>query len=121
MRKLIGIFALFLLLSSCEFNYYEADGGELTEKQIEFAQKVLDKPAVKEAVWKNTKTLEITFGGGPLVDNDPNEKDLSPLAKLVAEETAKDGFAYTGKDTCVRVLNPDKKELGYACIDYDSF
>ena len=121
MNELISLLIMCLFLSSCECNYYESDGGELTEKQIEYAKQVLSAPAITDTVWKNTKVLEVTFGAGVLANNDPNDKNLQSLAKLVAEETAKKGFAYTGMDTCVRILNLEKKELGYACIDYDSF
>ncbi len=109
------IVCLLLILCGCNQYKPEEDPYKISQKQIEYAQSLLEKSVVISANWKDFKNLEVTVKPEKLGRNDDNDNDLIP-GQFLADAIATNGHKYVGKNICVSIIYPDKKEVGYACV-----
>lgn len=117
MKIFLSLIAISLFLASCEYNHHEADKEpyEISQKQIEYAESLLNNPAVISANWRDFKNLEVTAKPDKLGKNDDNDNDLY-YGMLLADDIATKGHEYVGKDICVEIIYPDNERVGYTCV-----
>ncbi|MGD9652089.1 MAG: hypothetical protein AB7V12_06940 [Candidatus Dadabacteria bacterium] len=117
MKIFLNLIAISLFLASCEYNHHEADKEpyEISQKQIEYAESLLNNPAVISANWRDFKNLEVIAKPDKLGKNDDNDNDLY-FGKVLADDIATKGHEYVGKDICVEIIYPDSKRVGYTCV-----
>ncbi|MGH7900634.1 MAG: hypothetical protein ACRENZ_02745 [Thermodesulfobacteriota bacterium] len=103
MKKLILFLSVFIVLLSCTPNP--------TEKQKEFAQKLLETPGILKTEWVTNLILNVT------VNLDSLGLNPKMQAQLLADQIASGAVQYTEKDTCVRILYGDSNKLADSCVD----
>lgn len=101
MKKLFLIASVFIFLS-CTPNP--------TDKQIAFAEKLLETPGVLKTEWKTNLSLDVTV--------DLNKLGLNPKyqAQLLADQIASGGVDYTNKNICVRIMYGNQNRLASSCL-----
>ncbi len=109
---------MFLFSFDAEFSGSTEQKSKLTDKQIEYAQSILDNSAAIRADWKDSVTLNVTFEPDKLGKNDHNDNDKF-VGNVASESIAKKGYEYTGQAICVRVIYPDGKFVSKTCVGTD--
>ncbi len=115
MKIFNNLLIVCLLLILCGCNQAEEDPYEISQKQKEFAQSLLENSIVISANWKDFKNLEVTVKPEKLGRNSDNDNDIIP-GKFLADTIATKGHKSVGKNICVSIVYPDKKEVGYTCV-----
>jgi len=121
MKNLISLLIICLFLISCasdSSNQNEKEG-EITKKQQEFAEQIMENPRVVKAVWKNDLKLDVTYDTDILEKKPENDNHLVK-AKITADTIAEAGFEYTGKDICVYIFNrTNPKKITSSCVKHE--
>ena len=85
-------------------------GISLTQYQRNFADKINNEDGFFEADWTNTYVLDLTMKKlyyGLLTKS---------AAKRQAVLYATQGYLYTGKNICIKIIDPENGELAYECV-----
>lgn len=101
MKKLILFISLFIVLLSCTPNP--------TEKQKEFAHKLLETPGILHTEWKTSLSLWIQVDLNSLGSNPKLQ------AQLLADQIVAAGYKYTEKDICANIYFGDLNQLASSC------
>ena len=96
---------LFLALSISTHSSF----AEPTEKQKEFAEKLLENSAVLKTRWGDNLTLFVYVDLNALGHNPKLQ------AQLAADDIANQGVKFTGKDICATIYYGNGHELANSC------
>lgn len=102
MKNLFLALSIFLLLLSCATNP--------TEKQKEFAHKLLQTPGILKTEWGTNLTLRIT------VDLDSLGPNSTMKAQLLADQIAPAGLEYTEQSICAVIYYGNLNKLAESCL-----
>jgi hypothetical protein len=102
MKKTLILLLIIPLLISCATNP--------TEKQKEFAHKLLETPSILKTERGSNLTLTVT------VDLDASGINPKLQAQQLADQIAASGVEYTGKDICVLIYHGYKNKLADSCL-----
>jgi|SRR3990167_5150014 len=100
-KRLLVMVSIFVFLISCTPNP--------TDKQKEFAQKLLETPGILHTEWQTSLSLWIQVDLNSL---GPNPKLQS---QLLADQIAAAGYKYTQKDICANLYFGDLNQLASSC------
>lgn len=103
MNKVFVTISIFLLALSCNFNP--------TEKQQEFARKLLETPGILKAEWGTTLSLRVT------VDLDSLGRNPSLQAQQLADQIAAEGLRYTDSSICANIYYGNGNFLAESCLN----
>ena len=111
MSKFIYALTISIVISSffCNLAMSTDEEVELSQEQKEFAQKVAHDTGFKSAKWVNSYTLEVTID--PLFRGITDNSNASLYANIEAAQ----GYLFTGKNICVKIIDPELGELAYEC------
>jgi hypothetical protein len=80
-----------------------------TNKQIEFAQKLMENPGILNAKWGTRLGLLVT------VDLEALGQNPKLRAQVIADDIVNKGFIYTGKDICAIIYYGNGHKLAESC------
>ena len=102
MKNLLLGLSIVLLFLSC--------GTEPTEKQKEFAQKLLQTPGILKTEWGTNLSLRVT------VDLESLGPNPTMKAQLLADQIASAGLEYTGRSICANIYYGNLNKLADSCL-----
>jgi len=111
MKKFIYALTIAVVLFSFGANLAESNDKEiiLTQHQKNFATSMMDEVGYLKAEWENSYVLKITMD--PVMSSITTKSQAKQYAILNAAE----GYLYTGKNICVKIIDPERGELAYEC------
>ena len=121
MKNLISLLIICLFVISCTSDSSEQNEiqGEITNKQNEFAEQIMENPIVVKAVWTTNVQLDVYYDTDILEKKPKNDNHLVK-AKITADTIAEAGFKDTGKDICVYIFNgTNPKSITSSCVKHE--